>query len=121
MSEMTAQLLLVEDDETIAFGLVHALQRDGHNVVHFDNGEDAIDALDRGLPDIAILDLVLLVAGGMDHRIAEAGGITGRKKLFGIGRAALAAKAAGHREPEVEKPIGAFCRTVATADGVNRG
>ena len=38
MSDPSAQLLLVEDDETIAFGLVHALQRDGHQVVHFDNG-----------------------------------------------------------------------------------
>lgn len=66
MSEMTAQILLVEDDETIAFGLVHALQRDGHNVVHFDNGEDALAALDRGLPDIAILDLMLPGISGLE-------------------------------------------------------
>ena len=66
MSESPAQILLVEDDETIAFGLVHALQRDGHRVVHFDNGEEAVASLDRGLPDIAILDLMLPGISGLE-------------------------------------------------------
>lgn len=66
MSDSPAQLLLVEDDETIAFGLVHALQRDGHQVVHFDNGEQAVESLSRGLPDIAILDLMLPGISGLE-------------------------------------------------------
>jgi DNA-binding response OmpR family regulator len=66
MSDQPAQLLLVEDDETIAFGLVHALQRDGHSVVHFDNGEEALESLDRSLPDIAILDLMLPGISGLE-------------------------------------------------------
>jgi len=66
MSDPSAQLLLVEDDETIAFGLVHALQRDGHQVVHFDNGEEALESLERGLPDIAILDLMLPGISGLE-------------------------------------------------------
>jgi hypothetical protein len=69
--------------------------------------------------NIVVLDLLFLVAGDMDYRITETGGITSSKKLLGIGRAALTAKATGHREPEVKKSIGAFYYAVTTADGVN--
>lgn len=66
---MTAQatILFVEDDETIALGLVHALRRDGHDVVHFNNGEDALQwVAQSGLPDLAILDVMLPGIDGLE-------------------------------------------------------
>ena len=55
-----ARILFVEDDETIAMGLRHALRRDGHDVHHFDNGEDALSWVEaEGMPDLAILDVML--------------------------------------------------------------
>ncbi len=67
MTERPARVLLVEDDETIAFGLKHALGRDGHSVHHFDNGEDALVWLEeQGLPDLALLDVMLPGISGLE-------------------------------------------------------
>ena len=53
------QLLLVEDDATIAEPLREGLRREGYDVVHVTNGADALSAepvdlvlLDLGLPDL---------------------------------------------------------------------
>ncbi|MEL6342911.1 MAG: response regulator transcription factor [Myxococcota bacterium] len=61
------KVLFVEDDETIAMGLVHALKRDGHDVTRFDNGEDALRWVEaEGLPDLAILDVMLPGISGLE-------------------------------------------------------
>lgn len=66
MSE-PVHILFVEDDETIAMGLVHALKRDGHTAHHFDNGEDALEWVEAdGLPDLAILDVMLPGISGLE-------------------------------------------------------
>jgi two-component system alkaline phosphatase synthesis response regulator PhoP len=62
-----AQILFVEDDETIALGLVHALRRDGHSVHHFPSGEAALEwVAEQGLPDLAILDVMLPGIDGLE-------------------------------------------------------
>ncbi len=64
------QVLLVEDDASIASSLVDALEGAGHTVVHVATGEAAIDA-DHG--DIVLLDLGLPDIDGYDvcRRIRE--------------------------------------------------
>lgn len=60
------QILLVEDDLSLADGLGIALKREGFAVNHVGNGADALLALQAGLPDIVILDLGLPDMDGLD-------------------------------------------------------
>jgi len=61
--EESARVVVVEDDETIALGIVNALQHERYDVRHFDNGEDAVAALASESADVMLLDLML---PGMD-------------------------------------------------------
>jgi CheY-like chemotaxis protein len=51
----------------------------GHHVVEASNGQEAIDAEDRELPDLVLLDLSLPVLDGLTvaRRIREAKGLRG--------------------------------------------
>jgi DNA-binding response OmpR family regulator len=51
--------LLVEDDPSLALGLVDALEFEGFKVLHASRGSDAIDQAKRHAPDCVILDLML--------------------------------------------------------------
>ncbi len=53
------RILLVEDDELLASGLVSALTRSNHLVEHVNDGQKAVDAFNVGGFDMAILDLGL--------------------------------------------------------------
>jgi len=53
------QILLVEDDLSLADGLQQALKREGFTVNHVDRGAAALLAIDTDSPDIVILDLGL--------------------------------------------------------------
>ncbi len=53
------RILLVEDDELLASGLITALTRANHHVDHVGEGQKAVHALADGEFDIAILDLGL--------------------------------------------------------------
>jgi len=52
-------ILLVEDDPSLALGLVDALEFEGFRVLHAARGTDAIDQARRTPPDCIILDLML--------------------------------------------------------------
>ncbi len=52
-------LLIVEDDVSIASGLKQALQREGFAVNVVDRGKDALSTIDIQAPDLVILDLGL--------------------------------------------------------------
>jgi two-component system cell cycle sensor histidine kinase/response regulator CckA len=52
-------VLLVEDDRTVATGLVAVLELEGLRVDVVETGADAIRALDRILPDVVVLDVGL--------------------------------------------------------------
>ncbi len=56
-------VLLVEDDETIALGVVRCLEMEGYSVAHHTSGESGLEALAERVPDLAVLDWML---PGMD-------------------------------------------------------
>lgn len=59
----TAHVILIEDDPTIALGLVTALRRERYEVDHYDNGEAGLAAVEDDPPDLLLLDVML---PGMD-------------------------------------------------------
>ena len=56
-------ILLVEDDRNLAEGLILNLEAEGYQVVHADNGIDALELIRNGLFDLVLLDIML---PGMD-------------------------------------------------------
>lgn len=61
-----AQVLVVEDEEDIAFPLVRTLEREGYEVKWIDTGREALEHLRSESPDIMILDLGLPDMDGLD-------------------------------------------------------
>ena len=61
------RILVVEDNREAQEGLYALLQHDGYSVVTADNGQQALDLLERGIqPRLLILDLVLPKVTGAD-------------------------------------------------------
>ncbi len=63
MDNTTPKVVVVEDDETIALGVVNALRHERYEVRHYDNGEDAVAGLAAEPADVVLLDVML---PGMD-------------------------------------------------------
>jgi DNA-binding response OmpR family regulator len=59
-------ILLVEDDQALAAGLLEALRKEGLSINHVGNGADALHVIDVETPDIVILDLGLPDMDGLD-------------------------------------------------------
>lgn len=73
-----AQVLVVEDEEDIAFPLVRTLEREGYDVTWVDSGHRALSHLRESPADIVILDLGLPDLDGLDVcRAARADGYEG--------------------------------------------
>ncbi len=60
------QILLVEDDQSLAKGLCKALKLEGFTANHVINGAQALHVLSTDQPDIVILDLGLPDIDGLD-------------------------------------------------------
>ncbi|CAB4698301.1 MAG: response regulator [Actinobacteria bacterium] len=75
IEHMPQTVLVVEDEEDIAFPLVRTLQRDGYEVASVDSGEGALEELAARPADITILDLGLPDMDGLDvcRKAREAG------------------------------------------------
>ena len=56
MDSTNAQILVVEDDPTLAMGLVSALKKERFDVTHVDNGEAALDAVRASTPSLILCD-----------------------------------------------------------------
>ena len=54
-----AHILIVEDDSTIAMGLVSAMEHERFDVRHVDNGEAALQSVRERAPDLVICDIML--------------------------------------------------------------
>src|SRR3954466_4128259 len=71
---MAQRVLVVEDEEDIAFPLVRTLEREGYDVEWVESGQKALDAL-ASKPELVILDLGLPDIDGLEvcRRAREAG------------------------------------------------
>ncbi len=74
LTPMAQRVLVVEDEEDIAFPLVRTLEREGYDVSWVDNGQKALDTLSTS-PEVVILDLGLPDIDGLEvcRRAREAG------------------------------------------------
>ena len=78
LTPMAQRVLVVEDEEDIAFPLVRTLQREGYDVKWVDNGQKALDSLSSEPADLVILDLGLPDFDGLEVcRKARAAGYPG--------------------------------------------
>ena len=67
------KILLVEDNETLAKGLVYLLEQNKYNVIHTLNVKDTINYLIDEKPDLIILDISLPDGDGFDLYNQEIG------------------------------------------------
>jgi len=65
MSGMSARIMVVEDDETIALGLTAALRHAGHDVRRYDRAEIALDEIGDWQPHLMVLDRMLPGVDGL--------------------------------------------------------
>ncbi len=65
-SAMGHRVLVVEDEEDIAFPLVRTLEREGYDVAWVDTGQKALDELKACAPEVVILDLGLPDIDGLE-------------------------------------------------------
>lgn len=63
---MSPRILLVEDEHSIAEPLSFLLEKEGFQVRHVDNGQDALDAFAQDATDLVLLDLMLPGMSGTD-------------------------------------------------------
>ncbi|MDX1494475.1 MAG: response regulator, partial [Longimicrobiales bacterium] len=61
--DTTAKILVAEDDEISATILLHRLEKEGLDIVRYDNGREAYEAALEEVPDLVILDIKM---PGMD-------------------------------------------------------
>ncbi len=60
------QILLVEDDQSLATGLCKALRSEGFVINHVSKGKDALHTIGVEPPDMVVLDLVMPKMGGQE-------------------------------------------------------
>jgi DNA-binding response OmpR family regulator len=64
---MTQKTILIADDEpNIVISLEYLLQRDGYRVVVARDGQEALDAIAAGPPDLVLLDVMLPRVSGFE-------------------------------------------------------
>jgi DNA-binding response OmpR family regulator len=63
---MTGRVLVVDDDETVRDVVRRYLERDGHEVVVTGDGESALRMVERQVPDLIVLDLMLPGIDGLE-------------------------------------------------------
>lgn len=59
-----SDILLVEDESSLAHGIVLNLEIEGHKVNHFDSGENVVEEVKKGFFDLIILDIMLPEVNG---------------------------------------------------------
>lgn len=65
-SDGPGHILVVDDDPTFVHMLTALLEREGHHVVHADDGEEALAAIERRPPDLIVLDIEMPGMSGLE-------------------------------------------------------
>ena len=63
---MSVKVLLVEDEKSIADGIIYNLKNEGLKVTHVDDGKIALDIFDEEHFDLIILDIMLPEISGLE-------------------------------------------------------
>ena len=63
---MSVKVLLVEDEKSIADGIIYNLKNEGLKVTHVDDGKIALDIFDEEHFDLIILDIMLPGVSGLE-------------------------------------------------------
>lgn len=66
MTDTSPNILIVEDELTIAEIISDYLKHSGFNVTHLDNGKDVVSLVKSNPPDLLLLDIMLPGANGLD-------------------------------------------------------
>jgi CheY-like chemotaxis protein len=61
-----ARILVVDDDPDIRVLVNKALSQDGHTVIEAASGQEALDLIDKQIPDLLVLDLLMPKQGGLE-------------------------------------------------------
>ncbi len=95
---MAKRILIVDDEPNIVISLEFLMQREGYETAVASDGEAALGALARDMPDLVILDLMLPKVNGFDvcQRVREDPRFEGLKVVM------LTAKG---RESEIAKGL----------------
>ncbi len=60
------KILLCEDEEFVARSYMRKLKLEGYEVIHANNGEEALKMLEDSKPDLVILDLMMPLKSGFE-------------------------------------------------------
>lgn len=99
-----ARILLAEDDDSLRRFLAQSLERAGHQVDAFEDGDGAWEALDAALYDLLLTDIVMPGIDGIElaRRAAE---IRPEMKIVFITGFAAVALAQGSAAPKTAKVL----------------
>ena len=87
-----SKILLAEDDDAMRSFLSASLRRAGHDVQDFEDGEGALEALEREVFDLLLTDIVMPGIDGIELARRAAKLQPGLKVMFITGFAAVALK-----------------------------
>jgi two-component system, cell cycle response regulator CpdR len=85
-----AKILLAEDDDSLRKFLASALERAGHEVAHFGQGDEALEAVKSFRFDLLLTDIVMPVMDGIELARVAAQIDPDMKIMFITGFAAVA-------------------------------
>ena len=60
------KILVVDDEEDLLELVRYTLAKEGHSITCVDTGEKAVDSVQRKLPDLIVLDLMLPGIDGLE-------------------------------------------------------
>ena len=79
---MGKKILIVEDEKNLAQAYQTILSTHGYDVVLAYNGEEALEALKDGMPDLILLDMKMPKMNGLEFlRALEAAGADPKRKV----------------------------------------
>ena len=84
------RILLAEDDDSMRRFLTSVLERAGHDVIGFGQGDEALEAMDDDQFDLLLTDIVMPVMDGIELARHAAERDPGMKIMFITGFAAVA-------------------------------